>query len=82
MALKAAEAATILPRNVGKAKAGAAEALIHPLPPPKIAMFASTARARIDKASKVLGYQPAFDFSRGMTATEAWARWANLITAQ
>jgi len=85
MALKAAEAVTILPRNAGKKKTvaaeGAADVPIHPLPPPKVAMFASTARARIDKAAKLLGYQPAFDFSRGMAATEAWARWANLITA-
>jgi nucleoside-diphosphate-sugar epimerase len=45
-------------------------------------MFASTARARIDKAARVLGYRPAFSFSRGMAATEAWAKWANLVTSR
>jgi hypothetical protein len=34
---------------------------------------------RIDKARRILDYQPAFDFSHGMQLTERWARWANLL---
>ncbi len=34
---------------------------------------------RIDKARRVLGYEPAFDFETGMNLTEAWASWANLL---
>jgi nucleoside-diphosphate-sugar epimerase len=33
----------------------------------------------IDKAVRLLGYQPRFDLDRGMALTEEWARWANLI---
>jgi len=51
----------------------------QPVHPSKIDMYRSTARVRIDKASSVLGYHPAFDIERGMATTEAWARWANLI---
>lgn len=82
LALKVAETATLLPAVGARASVvpeRTDEPPIHPLPPPKIAMFASTARARIDKAAGVLGYRPEFDFSRGMAATEAWARWANLV---
>jgi nucleoside-diphosphate-sugar epimerase len=36
-------------------------------------------RVRIDKAKRLLGYRPAFDFETGMDLTERWARWANLL---
>ena len=41
--------------------------------------FAAHTDVRIDKARQRLGYEPAFDFERGMEITEAWARWANLV---
>ena len=41
--------------------------------------YKSRARVRIDKAKRVLGYEPAFDLSAGMKRTEQWARWANLL---
>jgi nucleoside-diphosphate-sugar epimerase len=83
LALKAAETATILPGPAARrtTENAGSDPPIHPLPPPKVAMFASTAHARIEKAARVLGYRPAFDFGRGMAATEAWARWANLVTS-
>jgi len=51
---------------------------IHALTPQEIRYFAAKTRFRIDKARRLLGYQPAFDFDRGMQITEAWARWSNL----
>jgi nucleoside-diphosphate-sugar epimerase len=81
-ALMAARATTVLP---ARSQAGAADDAraqaarpIHPLLPAKVRMFASTARARIDKAARLLGYLPQFDFDRGMAVTSAWAKWANL----
>lgn len=55
------------------------EAPIHPLPPKMIGFFRARTRVRIDKARRLLGYRPAFDFETGMDLTERWARWANLL---
>jgi nucleoside-diphosphate-sugar epimerase len=33
----------------------------------------------IDKARRLLGYEPAFDLDAGLELTERWARWANLL---
>jgi len=52
---------------------------IHPLPPKMIGFFRARTRVRIDKAKRILGYRPAFDFETGMDLTERWARWANLL---
>jgi nucleoside-diphosphate-sugar epimerase len=52
---------------------------IHPLMPQMIGFFRAKTRVRIDKAKRVLGYRPAFDFEAGMGITEEWARWANLL---
>ncbi|HYN22850.1 MAG TPA: NAD-dependent epimerase/dehydratase family protein [Thermoanaerobaculia bacterium] len=52
---------------------------IDPLTPPMIGFFAAKTRVRIDKARKLLGYEPAFSLERGMELTEQWARWANLL---
>jgi predicted dehydrogenase/nucleoside-diphosphate-sugar epimerase len=40
--------------------------------------YASPSAVRIDHARRVLGYQPAYSFDRGMAVTRAWARWAGL----
>ncbi len=50
---------------------------ILPLHPSIIKVNAAKSRACIDKAKRLLGYQPAFDFESGMRLTEQWARWAN-----
>ena len=52
---------------------------IHPLSPEMIGFFRARTRVRIDKAKRLLGYAPAFDFTAGMDLTERWARWANLL---
>lgn len=52
---------------------------IHPLTPEMIGFFAARTRVRIDKARRLLGYEPAFSFERGMELTEQWARWAGLV---
>jgi nucleoside-diphosphate-sugar epimerase len=62
-----------------RAAAGEREPPIHPLPPKMIGFFRARTRVRIDKARRVLGYRPAFDFESGMDLTERWARWANLL---
>jgi nucleoside-diphosphate-sugar epimerase len=45
--------------------------------------FVATCVARcqisIDKARRLLGYQPQFDLAAGMERTGAWARWAGLV---
>ena len=65
----------------GAATAAAApgEPPIHPLHPSKIAFMTAKTRVRIDKARRVLGFAPQFDFERGMRLTGAWAAWANLL---
>jgi nucleoside-diphosphate-sugar epimerase len=52
---------------------------IHPLSPLEVKFAAAKTRVRIDKAKRILGYQPIFDFESGMSLTEQWARWANLL---
>lgn len=52
---------------------------IHPLSPLMIGFFSTKSRVRIDKAKRLLGFRPAFDFEAGMDLTERWARWANLV---
>lgn len=52
---------------------------VHPLSPQMIGFFQPRTRVRIDKAKRLLGYRPAFDFESGMALTEQWARWANLL---
>ena len=41
--------------------------------------YQTRARIRIDKAKRLLGYEPSFDLALGMKCTEQWARWANLL---
>lgn len=57
---------------------GAPEKPIHPLAPVGIGLGAARTRVRIDKAVRVLGYRPAFDFPTGMARVGDWARWANM----
>jgi nucleoside-diphosphate-sugar epimerase len=52
---------------------------IHLLHPSKVAFMSSKTRVCIDKARRVLGFTPQFDFARGMELTGAWAAWANLL---
>ena len=42
-------------------------------------VYAAKSHARIEKARKQLGYDPAFDLDEGMARTADWARSANLL---
>jgi nucleoside-diphosphate-sugar epimerase len=52
---------------------------IHAWHPALVDFLAAKTRVCIDKAQKILGYKPAYDFESGMKVTEKWARWANLL---
>ncbi len=52
---------------------------IHPLTPEMIDFYTPKTRVRIDKARRLLGYEPAFSLERGMELTGRWARWAGLV---
>ncbi len=52
---------------------------ILPLSPFWARFYAAKSRVRIEKARRVLGYAPAFDFDQGMALTKEWAEWANLL---
>jgi len=45
----------------------------------KLKLYRSRARVKIDKAQQLLGYEPKFDFGKGMMLTEQFIRWANLL---
>jgi nucleoside-diphosphate-sugar epimerase len=42
-------------------------------------LFQTRARVRIDKARKLLRYEPRVSFDQGMRLTAQWAAWANLL---
>ena len=41
--------------------------------------FSTKTQVSIEKAKRLLGYEPKYDFDSGMKLTEKWARWANLL---
>ena len=45
--------------------------------PQRLALFQSKARVSIDKARKVLGYEPRFNLQSGMERTKLYVQWAN-----
>jgi len=53
--------------------------LIHVWTPLDALLQASKARVSIEKAERDLGYRPICRFHEGMSLTESWANWANLI---
>jgi nucleoside-diphosphate-sugar epimerase len=46
--------------------------------PERLDIFQSRAVVRSEKARRLLGFEPAFDFKRGMQLTEQFMKWANL----
>lgn len=52
---------------------------ILPLPKAQVDFFQARTRVRIDKAKRLLGYEPTFDFEQGMKLTEMWVRYSNLV---
>ncbi len=53
---------------------------IHPLTPEMIDFYTPKTRVRIDKARRLLGYEPAFSLERGMELSGQWARWAGIVS--
>lgn len=45
----------------------------------RVEMLSSETRVKIDKAKRLLGYSPAYDFTGGMAITGEFVRWANLV---
>lgn len=62
-----------------RAAAATAPRKIHAVHPRQVTFLAAKTDVRIDKARRLLGFEPAFDFTHGMELTESWARWANLL---
>ncbi len=56
-----------------------AEAPLAAMRPWVVRYQAKRARVSIDKARRLLGYDPAFDLRHGMALTEQWARWCGLL---
>ncbi len=52
---------------------------IQPYTKERIRYFKSKRKVSISKAEKLLGYEPAYSFERGMEKTKIWAQWAHLI---
>jgi nucleoside-diphosphate-sugar epimerase len=65
--------------GAGPAHAGALQKPVILLDATSARFIASKIRVRIDKAERLLGYHPRFDFESGLKLTEEWARWANLL---
>ena len=64
------------------AQAALAERPIAFPDPDRFRWLASKTRVRIDKAKRVLGYEPRYDLAGGMHRTRLWAEWANLLATQ
>jgi nucleoside-diphosphate-sugar epimerase len=69
-------------QSIGESLLGKAKEV---LPPPlhvpsavELSMYRARARVRTEKASRLLGYKPAFNFARGMDITAKYVEWANL----
>ncbi|MBA7626834.1 GDP-L-fucose synthase [subsurface metagenome] len=52
---------------------------ILPLTKARVDFFRVHTCVRIDKAKRLLGYEPSFDFEQGMRLTEMWVRYSNLV---
>ena len=51
------------------------ETPLIPLHPDEAAIYSGTAAVSVEKAQKMINYQPIFDLQAGMKKTEAWAKW-------
>jgi len=64
----------MLPTRTALALPGRASRIWKP-DPGRLALYQAKTRVRIDKARRVLGYEPAFDLERGMALTAQFTRW-------
>jgi nucleoside-diphosphate-sugar epimerase len=58
---------------------GEDEKPLEPLDPMSIRMGRAKTIFRIDKARRLLGYEPQFSLEAGMALTMRWAQWSNLL---
>ena len=54
---------------------------VHPMAPAGINLCKAKTVVSIDKARRLIGYEPMFDFPSGMARVAEWARWANVLEA-
>lgn len=59
----------------GKLMSGYTDRVIQEPSPSRLALYRAKTHVRIDKAHRVLGYQPAFDLERGMALTAQFIDW-------
>ena len=52
---------------------------IQPTHPKQVDFLAAKTDVSIEKARRLLGYEPAFSLDRGMALTEAYLRWAGML---
>lgn len=70
-------------RGEGRTPSGETHELpIHSIPPSTVRFLAARTRVRIDKARRLLGYQPRHDLASGLARTASWARWAGLAPSE
>ncbi len=70
----------VWPNGVGKRQEDESPGLsIHIPDDTLLALYRSQTWVHIDKAQKMLGYAPRFNFEQGMDLTSQFIRWANLI---
>jgi nucleoside-diphosphate-sugar epimerase len=62
----------ILPHDQG-------EKPVELLDPLMIRLYQTKTIFRIDKAKRMLGYEPQFSLEAGMRLTRRWAQWSNLL---
>ena len=55
------------------------EKLIFLMTQREVNFYLTKTRVKIDKAKKILGYQPKYNLEQGMEITEKWLRYANMI---
>ena len=65
--------------NAAKAALAPAEKRIQPTHPKQVDFLAAKTDVSIDKARRLLGYEPAFGLDAGMALTEAYLRWAGML---
>jgi nucleoside-diphosphate-sugar epimerase len=66
------------PRRSTAVNANVEHLPLSPLRPWLVRYLASKPRVNIEKARRVVGYEPMFELAEGMRLTESWARWAKL----
>ena len=67
------------PATAGPAASGPTPKRIQPTHPKQVDFLAAKTDVSIEKAQRLLGYEPAFALDDGMALTEAYLRWAGML---